>query len=55
MKRPYQPKRLHRLRVHGCRRKMRSVGGRSVLKARRAKGRAKLTVGVKRAKLFRVP
>jgi large subunit ribosomal protein L34 len=55
VKRPYQPKRLHRLRVHGFRRKMRSVGGRNVLKARRAKGRAKLTVGVKRAKLFRKP
>ncbi len=53
MKRVYQPKRLHRLRLHGFRRKMRSPGGRNVLKARRAKGRARLTVGVKRAKVFR--
>jgi large subunit ribosomal protein L34 len=55
VKRPYQPKRLHRLRVHGFRRKMRSTGGRNVLKARRAKGRVRLTVGVKRAKVFRKP
>jgi large subunit ribosomal protein L34 len=55
VKRPYQPKRLHRLRVHGFRRKMRSPGGRNVLKARRAKGRSRLTVGVKRAKVFRKP
>ncbi len=55
VKRPYQPKRVHRLRVHGFRKKMRSTGGRNVLKARRAKGRARLTVGVKRAKVFRKP
>jgi large subunit ribosomal protein L34 len=52
LKRTYQPKRLHRLRVHGFRKKMQSKGGRKVLKARRAKGRLRLTVGVKRAKKF---
>jgi large subunit ribosomal protein L34 len=52
LKRVYQPKRLHRLRVHGFRKKMQTKGGRKVLKARRAKGRLRLTVGVKRAKKF---
>jgi large subunit ribosomal protein L34 len=52
LKRVYQPKRLHRLRVHGFRKKMQTKGGRQVLKARRAKGRMRLTVGVKRAKKF---
>ncbi len=52
MKRVYQPKRLHRLRVHGFRHKMENKGGRKVLKPRRAKGRWRLTVGVKRAKKF---
>jgi large subunit ribosomal protein L34 len=44
VKRTWQPKKRRRLRVHGFRRRMLSRGGRNVLKARRAKGRHKLTV-----------
>jgi large subunit ribosomal protein L34 len=43
-KRTWQPKKLKRLKVHGFLKRMASPGGRSVLKARRAKGRARLTV-----------
>lgn len=42
-KRTYQPKIRRRVRVHGFRNRQASRGGRKVLKARRARGRASLT------------
>ena len=43
-KRTYQPKKKRRNRVHGFRARMRTRSGQKVLKARRLKGRKKLTV-----------
>ena len=49
MKRTFQPKKRYRRRVHGFLGRMATPGGVRVIKARRAKGRAKLTPGGRKA------
>ena len=45
-KRTYQPKICRRMRVHGFRSRMKTRGGRNVLKNRRLKGRKSLSVSM---------
>ena len=53
MKMTFQPKNTQRKRVHGFRARMATAGGRKVLAARRAKGRARCLMNQESIRKFR--
>ena len=50
MKRTYQPKKRQEQKEHGFMKRMKTASGRKILKARRAKGRKKISAKEKRSR-----